>query len=93
MNIMEFHGRFQYLQKKRRRNQPAIRYWLASTGRLEPLRIRQIGLSMQDTTQWYMGDDGLYQVRVGNYDTIEDAIIAQRELRDRGYDTLIVRKM
>ena len=38
-------------------------------------------------------DDGLYQVRVGNYDTIEDAIIAQRELRDRGYDTLIVRKM
>lgn len=36
-------------------------------------------------------DDGLYQVRVGNYDTIEDAIIAQRELRDRGYDTLIVR--
>ena len=38
-------------------------------------------------------DDGLYQVRVGNYDTIEDALIAQRELRDRGYDTLIVRKM
>ena len=38
-------------------------------------------------------DEGLYQVRVGNYDTIEDAIIAQRELRDRGYDTLIVRKM
>lgn len=38
-------------------------------------------------------DDGLYQVRVGDYDTIEDAIIAQRELRDRGYDTLIVRKM
>lgn len=37
-------------------------------------------------------DDGLYQVRVGNYDTIEDAIIAQRELRDRGYDTLIVRR-
>lgn len=36
-------------------------------------------------------DDGLYQVRVGNYDTIEDALIAQRELRDRGYDTLIVR--
>ena len=37
-------------------------------------------------------DDGLYQVRVGNYHTIEDALIAQRELRDRGYDTLIVRK-
>lgn len=37
-------------------------------------------------------DDGLYQVRVGNYDTIEDAVIAQRELRDRGYDTLIVRR-
>lgn len=37
-------------------------------------------------------DDGLYQVRVGDYGTIEDAIIAQRELRDRGYDTLIVRK-
>ena len=34
--------------------QPAIRYWLASTGRLELHRIRQIGLSMQDTTQWYM---------------------------------------
>lgn len=37
-------------------------------------------------------DDGLYQVRVGDYETIEDAIIAQRELRDRGYDTLIVHK-
>ncbi len=38
-------------------------------------------------------DDGLYQVRVGDYETIEDAIIAQRELRDRGYDTLIVHKV
>ena len=37
-------------------------------------------------------DDGLFQVRVGDYETIEDAIIAQRELRDRGYDTLIVHK-
>lgn len=38
-------------------------------------------------------DDGLYQVRVGNYDDIEEALIAQRELRDKGYDTLIVRAM
>ena len=37
-------------------------------------------------------DDGLYQVRIGDYETIEDAIIAQRELRDRGHDTLIVHK-
>ena len=36
-------------------------------------------------------DEGLYQVRIGSYDSIEDALIAQRELRDRGYDTLIVR--
>lgn len=36
-------------------------------------------------------DDGLYQVRVGEYTTIEEALIAQRELRDRGYETLIVR--
>ena len=36
-------------------------------------------------------DEGLYQVRVGEYDTIEEALIAQRELRDRGYETLIVR--
>lgn len=36
-------------------------------------------------------DDGLYQVRVGSYDDIEEALIAQRELRDKGYDTLIVR--
>lgn len=36
-------------------------------------------------------DEGLYQVRIGRYETIEDALIAQRELRDRGYDTLIVR--
>ena len=34
--------------------------------------------------------DGLYQVRVGDYDNIEEALIAQRELRDRGYETLIV---
>ncbi len=36
-------------------------------------------------------DDGLFQVRVGDYDNIEEAIIAQRVLRDRGYETLIVR--
>ncbi|MDO5128262.1 MAG: N-acetylmuramoyl-L-alanine amidase [Eubacteriales bacterium] len=36
-------------------------------------------------------DEGLYQVRVGLYEDLEDAIIAQRILRDRGYDTLIVR--
>ena len=36
-------------------------------------------------------DEGLYQVRVGEYNSIEEALIAQRELRDRGYDTLIVR--
>ncbi len=37
-------------------------------------------------------DEGLYQVRVGLFTDIEDAMIAQRELRDRGFDTLIVRK-
>lgn len=36
-------------------------------------------------------DEGLFQVRVGEYSSIEEALIAQRELRDRGYDTLIVR--
>ncbi len=35
-------------------------------------------------------DEGLFQVRVGTYDNIEEALIAARELRDRGYDTLIV---
>ncbi|MBQ7707446.1 MAG: N-acetylmuramoyl-L-alanine amidase [Lachnospiraceae bacterium] len=35
-------------------------------------------------------DEGLYQVRVGNFDSIEEALIASRELRDRGYETLIV---
>lgn len=34
--------------------------------------------------------DGLYQVRVGDFSNIEDAIVYQRELRDRGYETLIV---
>lgn len=37
-------------------------------------------------------DEGLYQLRVGVYNTIDEAIAAQRELRDRGYDTLIVRE-
>ena len=36
-------------------------------------------------------DEGLFQVRVGSYENIEEALIAQRELRDKGYDTLIVR--
>ncbi len=35
-------------------------------------------------------DEGLYQVRVGSFDSIEEALIASRELRDRGYETLIV---
>lgn len=35
-------------------------------------------------------DEDLFQVRVGSYDTIEEALIAARELRDRGYETLIV---
>ncbi|MBQ8412033.1 MAG: SPOR domain-containing protein, partial [Lachnospiraceae bacterium] len=38
-------------------------------------------------------DEGLYQVRVGDYSSIEEALIAQRELRDRGYETLIVRAL
>ena len=37
-------------------------------------------------------DEGLYQVRIGTFSDIEDALIAQRELRDKGFDTLIVRK-
>lgn len=36
-------------------------------------------------------DEGLFQVRVGSYENIEEALIAQRDLRDKGYDTLIVR--
>lgn len=36
-------------------------------------------------------DENLYQVRVGEYANIEEALIAQRELRDKGYETLIVR--
>ena len=36
-------------------------------------------------------DAGLFQVRIGMYENIDDALIAQRELRDKGYDTLIVR--
>lgn len=35
-------------------------------------------------------DEGLFQVRVGDYASVEDALVAQRELRDRGYSTLIV---
>ena len=35
-------------------------------------------------------DEGLYQVRVGSFDSIEEALIFSRELRDRGYETLIV---
>ena len=35
-------------------------------------------------------DAGLFQVRIGMYENIDDALIAQRELRDKGYDTLIV---
>lgn len=34
--------------------------------------------------------DGLYQVRVGAFDTIEEAMRVQQQLRDRGYETLIV---
>lgn len=35
-------------------------------------------------------DEGLFQVRVGSFETIEEALIKSRELRDRGYETLIV---
>ncbi len=34
--------------------------------------------------------DGLYQVRVGAYDTIEEAMVIQEQLRKKGYETLIV---
>lgn len=34
--------------------------------------------------------DGLYQVRVGTFDTIEEALDVQEQLRKRGYETLIV---
>lgn len=32
-----------------------------------------------------------YQLRIGRYENIEDALTAQRQLRDAGYNTLIVR--
>lgn len=35
--------------------------------------------------------DGLFQVRVGAFDNIDDALKAQEELRKKGYDTLIVK--
>ncbi len=35
-------------------------------------------------------DDGLYQVRIGNYNSVEDALKVQKELRAKGYSTLIV---
>ena len=34
--------------------------------------------------------DGLYQVRVGTFETIEEAMRVQDQLRNRGYETLIV---
>lgn len=34
--------------------------------------------------------DGLYQVRVGAFETIEEAVEVQEQLRKRGYETLIV---
>ena len=34
--------------------------------------------------------DGLYQVRVGAFDTIEEALKVQDQLRNRGYESLIV---
>jgi len=34
--------------------------------------------------------DGLYQVRVGAFETIEEAVMVQEQLRNRGYETLIV---
>jgi len=37
-------------------------------------------------------DDGPFiQVRVGEYDSLEDAAVMERRLRRAGYDTLIVR--
>lgn len=35
-------------------------------------------------------DDGLFQVRVGEYDSIDEAMDGQKKLRNRGYSTLIV---
>ncbi len=37
-------------------------------------------------------DNGLYQVRIGEYNDVDEALIAQRALRDKGYETLIVRQ-
>ncbi len=34
--------------------------------------------------------DGLYQVRVGAFDSLEEALKVQGQLRDRGYESLIV---
>ena len=34
--------------------------------------------------------DGLYQVRVGAFETIEEAMMVQDQLRNKGYETLIV---
>ena len=36
-------------------------------------------------------DDGLYQVRVGVYNDIREAMDAQKNFQEKGYATLIVR--
>lgn len=36
-------------------------------------------------------DDGLYQVRLGKFDDAEDAVKEQKRLRNKGYNTLIVK--
>jgi len=35
--------------------------------------------------------DGLYQVRVGAFDTVEEALLVQDDLRKKGYESLIVK--
>ena len=36
-------------------------------------------------------EDELYQVRVGEFDTVEEALKTQKKLQDLGYATMIVR--
>ncbi|MBE5944195.1 MAG: N-acetylmuramoyl-L-alanine amidase [Lachnospiraceae bacterium] len=64
------------------------------TGIFRSLPSAQYSLNSMENMGYYTAiyeEDGLYQVRVGMYKDIEEALIAQKQLRDKGIETLIVR--
>lgn len=67
-------------------------YKIYNHAKLQKENLEKDNLNKHGLKVYILEDDGLYQVRVGEFQNIKEAMECQNELREKGYDTMIVWK-